>query len=140
MCTLPQFLDQTLPRQSITTAASLNRDVTCRITNHLEGTETAHLISKSEQAWFNENDMSRYTDRQRPGMEFMNDAQNAMILRSNIHTIFDQKRLAMVPKSAVFLCHVIIPGTSVQLTNLYHNVSLQSLVGVVIEHLLARYA
>ena len=129
-----------LPRPSITTAASLTRDITCRLTNHIESTEHAHLVPKSEQDWFNDNGMFRYTNRQRPGTEPINDAQNAILLRSDVHTIFDQKRFVIVPKSSVLVCHIIAPGTSIQLTNLYHNVSLQPLIGIAIQYLLARFA
>jgi hypothetical protein len=132
--------DRQLPRQSSLAEATLARDISCRITNHIEGTEHAHLVPRSEERWFSENGMFRYTNQQRPGSEPVDDAQNAMLLRSDVHTIFDQKRFAIVPKSSVLLVHILAPGSSLQLTSLYHNVSLQPLVGVAIQYVLARFA
>ena len=140
-CKPPQLpLDRQLPRQSGLAEATLARDVSCRITNHIEGTEHAHLIPRSEERWFSENGMFRYTNQQRPGSQPVDDAQNAILLRSDVHTIFDQKRFAIVPKSSILLVHIVAPGPSLQLTNLYHNVSLQPLVGVAIQYILARFA
>ncbi|KAI9770815.1 MAG: hypothetical protein M1839_003041 [Geoglossum umbratile] len=133
-------LDRQLPRQSSLAEATLARDISCRITNHIEGTEHAHLVPRSEERWFGENGMFRYTNQQLPGSEPVDDAQNAILLRSDVHTIFDQKRFAIVPKSSVLLVHIIAPGSSLQLTSLYHNVSLQPLVGVAIQYVLARFA
>jgi len=133
-------LDRQLPRQSSLIEATLARDISCRITNHIEGTEHAHLIPRSEVRWFSENGMFRYTKRQRPGSEPVDDAQNAMLLRSDVHTIFDQKRFAVVPKRSVLVVHIAASGSSPQLRRLYHNVSLQPLVGVAIQHILARFA
>ena len=83
--------------------------------------------------------MSRYTYPQRPRLPLIDDAQNAILLRSDIHTMFDQKRFAIVPKSSILLVHIVTrPQT--QMTNLYHNVSLQPLVDVAIQHVLARFA
>ncbi|KAF1958577.1 hypothetical protein CC80DRAFT_441077 [Byssothecium circinans] len=132
--------DRPLPRQSSLGEATLARDISCRITNHIEGTEHAHLVPRSEERWFSENGMFRYTNQQCPGSEPVDDAQNAMLLRSDVHTIFDQKRFAVVPKSSVLLVHITAPGSSLELTKLYHNVSLQPLVGVAIQYLLARFA
>lgn len=140
-CEPPRFsLDRQLPRQSNLAATTLARDVSCRITNHIEGTEHAHLVPRSEERWFDENDMFQYTIQQRPTSEPVNDAQNAILLRSDLHTIFDQRRFAIVPKSSILLVHVVAPGPSIQLTNLYHNVSLQPLADVAIQHILARFA
>ncbi|KAI9771266.1 MAG: hypothetical protein M1840_002236 [Geoglossum simile] len=137
---LSVLLDRQLPRQGSLTEATLTRDISCRITNHIEGTEHAHLVPRSEERWFSENNMSIYTTRQRPGSEPVDDAQNAILLRSDVHTIFDQKRFAIVPKSSVLLVHIIAPGSSRQLASLYHNVLLQPLVGVAIQYVLARLA
>lgn len=129
-----------LPRQSSLAEATLARDISCRITNHVEGTEHAHLVPRSEERWFSENGMFRYTNQQRPGSEPVDDARNAILLRSDVHTIFDQKRFAVVPKSSTLLVHITAPGSSFELTSLYHNVSLQPLVGVAVQYLLARFA
>ena len=118
----------------------VTRDISCRITNHIEGTEHAHLVPRSEERWFSENGMFRYTNQQRPGTEPVDDAQNAVLLRSDVHTIFDQKRVGVVPKSSALLVHIMAPGSSLELIRLYHNVPLQPLVGVAIQYILARFA
>jgi hypothetical protein len=46
----------------------------------------------------------------------------------------------IVPKTSVFLVHILAPGSSLQLTSLYHNVFLQPLSGVAIQYILARFA
>lgn len=84
--------------------------------------------------------MFQYTNQQRPGSEAVDDARNALLLRSDVHTIFDQKRFAIVPKSAALIVHITAPGSSLELTSLYHNVSLQPLAGVAIQYLFARFA
>ncbi|KAF2187453.1 hypothetical protein K469DRAFT_114092 [Zopfia rhizophila CBS 207.26] len=59
-------LDRQLPRQSSLAEATLARDVSCRVTNHIKGTEHAHLVPRSEERWFSENSMFQYTNQQRP--------------------------------------------------------------------------
>ncbi|KAF2752374.1 hypothetical protein EJ05DRAFT_481332 [Pseudovirgaria hyperparasitica] len=63
-----------------------------------------------------------------------------LLIRSDIHTVFDQKRFAIIPKSSAFLVHIVALGSSMQLANLYHNVALQQLVGVAVQYLFARFA
>jgi hypothetical protein len=58
-----------LPRQSSPNDAVLARDITCRITNRAEVTETAHLIPRSEERWFRENGMFQYTQPPKPGTD-----------------------------------------------------------------------
>lgn len=129
-----------LPRQSSLTEALLARDISCRVTNHIEGTEQAHLVPRSEELWFSRNGMFQYTNQQRPGTEPIDDSCNAILLRSDIHTIFDQKRLVLVPKISAFVVHILAPGFTSELVDLYHNVQLQPLAGVAVEYLFARFA
>lgn len=118
------------------------RDRSCRVTAHVEGTEDAHLIPKTESAWFDENRMSRYAKAARPDMHMIESPRNAIVLRSDIHGIFDQKRFVLLPKRSeppVFVIHVLV-NNSPDLVDLYHNVSLQPLYDVSIECLFARFA
>lgn len=39
------------------TEATLARDISCRITNHIDGREHAHVVLRSEERWFSENGM-----------------------------------------------------------------------------------
>ena len=56
-------------------------------------------------------------------------------LSTQILPVLQQKRFAVVPNSSVFLVHIFGPASSLQHTNLYHNVSLQALAVVVVQRL-----
>lgn len=133
-------MDAHIPRRSTLTAAILERDISCRITNHVEGTEHAHLVPRIEQHWFSNNQMFRYAVPRRFNLEAINEPKNAILLRSDVHKIFDQKRFAIIPKSSLLLVHIVAPGPLIELTKLYHNVSLQPIIGVAIQYILARFA
>ncbi|KAF1812193.1 hypothetical protein P152DRAFT_27841, partial [Eremomyces bilateralis CBS 781.70] len=122
-----------LPRQSGLTEILLSRDVSCRVTSHTEGTEAAHLIPRSEEPWFSSNMMFQYTSRPATMTDPTDDARNAILLRSDIHTVFDQKRLVAVPKGSSWVVHVFAPGLTGELAKLYHNVTLQPLMDVSVE-------
>lgn len=132
--------DRALPRTASLTDATLVRDVSCRITNHIEGTEHAHLVPRGEAAWFRQNSMFQYASPPRPGTDPLDDSRNALLLRSDVHTLFDQRRFVFVPKSSVFVVHILPPGSSSELAAMYHNVQLQPLAAVAVEFLLARFA
>jgi hypothetical protein len=68
------------------------------------------------------------------------DARNAILLRSDIHTIFDQKRLVVVPKGNSWVVHVFAPGLTGELAKLYHNVTVQPLMDISVECLFTRFA
>lgn len=134
-----------LPRQSSLNEALLSRDLDCRVSGHIESTETAHLIPWSERQWFNENSMFQYGNFSRVEIDPIDDSSNAILLRSDIHTIFDSKRITVVPKlspsgTPQYALHVLAAGASWQMVNLYHNVTLRPLTGVAPEFMLARLA
>jgi len=139
-----------LPRQGSLTDALLARDITCRLTDTVEGTEHAHLVPRSEVAWFQENTMFRYGVSPRPEVEPIDVPRNALLLRSDVHTVFDQRRFAIIPKplppnkdspvTHSLAVHVFSPGSSIQFTKLYHHVALQPLNGISLEYLFARFA
>ncbi|KAF2175932.1 hypothetical protein K469DRAFT_723769 [Zopfia rhizophila CBS 207.26] len=84
-----------------TNKATLARDVSCRITDYTEGTEHVHLVPRRSEP--------------------VDNTQNAIFLHSNIHTIFDQKRFMITPKSSILLIHILALGSLLQLMRLYHN-------------------
>ena len=91
--------------------------------------------------------MIQYTNRDRITSEEMNDSKNSILFRSDTHYLFDDRRFALVPKplaiasnSTWIVAHVIPPGASREIRDLYHNVALQPLIGVAIEFLFARFA
>ncbi|KAG9971404.1 hypothetical protein KCU78_g23577, partial [Aureobasidium melanogenum] len=85
----------------------------------------------------------------RPEIEPIDVPRNALLLRSDIHTLFDQRRFAITLKplpvasdSAAthgLAVHLFSPGLSEQFAKLYHGVALQPLYGVAPEYLFARF-
>lgn len=76
--------------------------------------------------------MFHYTNV-RTGIDSIDDAQNGLSLRADVHSVFDQKKFAIVPKAFTLVCHVVIPDDANEIMNLYHNVKLLSLIDVKIE-------
>ncbi|KAH8691857.1 hypothetical protein BGW36DRAFT_386495 [Talaromyces proteolyticus] len=152
---IPRAPNHPTPRESTLMEATLSRDIRCRITNHIEGTECAHLIPRSQSVWFQRNLMVRYGKTSRPGSEPIDTPRNVLLLRSDIHTSFDYKRFTFVPKpqyatsgdnlevgseSDAYVTHVFRSSDPHELTSLYHGVKLQILTGVASEYLFARFA
>jgi hypothetical protein len=139
-----------LPRQGNLTDALLARDVSCRLTAAIEGTEHAHLVPRTEGEWFRQNTMFQYGVAPRPEIEPIDVPRNALLLRSDIHTVFDQRRFAIdlqpLPAAtngpAIYglAVHVFSPGLSEQFVKLYHRVAIQPLHCVAPEYLFARFA
>ncbi|KAH0360788.1 hypothetical protein KCU65_g9175, partial [Aureobasidium melanogenum] len=139
-----------LPRQGSLTDALLARDISCRLTATVEGTEHAHLVPRTEVDWFRRNTMFRYGVAPRLEIEPIDVPRNALLLRSDIHTVFDLRRFAITLKplpvasdSAAthgLAVHLFSPGLSEQFAKLYHGVALQPLFGVAPEYLFARFA
>ncbi|GAB7336119.1 hypothetical protein MBLNU13_g08911t1 [Cladosporium sp. NU13] len=120
------------------------RDGTCRVTNHRESTESAHIIPASEKDWFGVNNMDKYSiwDSRR-GQEVVNGDENVICLREDVHTLWDRMYFSFVPKltsedTYAWVVHVHKP--SQEMHALYHNLQLQPLAGIRHEFLLARFA
>jgi len=120
------------------------RDGTCRVTNHRESTESAHIIPASEKDWFGVNNMDKYSiwDSRR-GQEVVNGDENVICLREDVHTLWDRMYFSFVPKltsddTYAWVVHVHKP--SQEMHSLYHNLQLQPLAGIRHEFLLARFA
>jgi hypothetical protein len=117
-------------------------DVSCRITAHVEGTQTAHLVPTSEAIWFNHNRMNTYIK----DVDTVDDCRNLILLRSDLHSIFDARRFAVVPKlpdtdeKPAFVIHALTGNARSEIVQLYHNVPLQPLTEIAIEFLFARFA
>ncbi|EOD47903.1 hypothetical protein UCRNP2_5350 [Neofusicoccum parvum UCRNP2] len=134
-----------VPLRSQLSAAISARDGTCRISAHGEGVELAHLVPRSEDEWFHRNGMGQYiSDPSCAAASAIDDPANILLLRADIHYIFDRRRFVLVPRphavddSSVPAVHVLAP--SPELVALYHNVPLQPLRGVAAEFLFARFA
>ncbi|KLU90710.1 hypothetical protein MAPG_10562 [Magnaporthiopsis poae ATCC 64411] len=84
---------QSLIRQG--PAAVKGRDLTRRSSGCTGGTETAHLVPAWEKIWFSANNMSGYCP---PSALDINDERNMLLLRKDIHHLFDTKFFVFVPK------------------------------------------
>jgi len=119
----------------------LARDVSCRISQNIFGTESAHLIPRTEDHWFNTNQMLRYSSRpEAPGTNSADDARNVLLLRSDLHHLFDQGRFVFLPKRGIWVVHVLFGLPNEELAALYHNVTVQPLSEVSVEFLFTRFA
>ncbi|KAK0701231.1 hypothetical protein B0H67DRAFT_524230 [Lasiosphaeris hirsuta] len=142
---LPEFIP---PRPTLKgPAAALDRDMTCRVSEYMDALENAHLVPVKERLWFVSNGMDRYCRRPLE-ISAINDDKNMLILRKDLHHLFDARRFTFVPKrfgtdvsqSAKLVTHVLLPSGSPELIGLYHNRSPQPIRGISVACLFARFA
>ena len=127
------------PSASNLTSAILRRDGSCRVTNSRDYIETAHLCPRKEAAWFEANEMGQYSDNEAlSGPWVTDDVSNAIALRSDLHTAFDDRKFVLVPKGSCWVPHFL--SLTNDLGRLYHNTSLKLDKGVSRCFLLARFA
>ncbi|KAM0714516.1 hypothetical protein Q7P37_009811 [Cladosporium fusiforme] len=130
--------------EPLASASAKARDRTCRVTNHGEPTESAHIIPASEKDWFGINSMDGYNVwGVKRGQEVINGDENVILLREDVHTQWHRMCFSFVPKHTsdgtwAWAVHVHKP--SQEMHALYHNLMLQPLAGVRYEYLLARFA
>ncbi|KAL9616338.1 MAG: hypothetical protein Q9160_008781 [Pyrenula sp. 1 TL-2023] len=128
----------------------ISRDRTCRITGYQEGLNAAHLVPRDKAIWFMDNKMKQYCE-QYESILGVDDASNALLLRSDLHYHFDRRRIALVPKKSKrtgageqttrLVVHQMLQTSSRELYHLYHNHTTQPLTrGITIQSLLARFA
>lgn len=67
-------------------------------------------------------------------------ADNAILLRRDLHTMWDDDRFAIVPKEGRWVIHGLWRSPSDELETEYHNLELQPLHGVARHFLLCRFA
>ncbi|TAQ89904.1 hypothetical protein B7494_g1778 [Chlorociboria aeruginascens] len=125
--------------QSTLTAAVHQRDVTCRVTAFESGTEVAHLIPEHERRWFLSNSMTMWnTDLTLNPDNLLRDLSNVVLLRSDMHTAFDQRKFVFFPKDPQgFVLHMLEPTSDIG--QLYHNTRL-NIPQCSLEFLFARFA
>jgi hypothetical protein len=93
--------------QSNLTAAVRQRDITCRVTAFESGTEVAHLIPEHERQWFLSNSMDVWnTDLTLDPENLLRDLSNAVLLRSDIHTAFDQRKSSSSRRTLIGLSYI----------------------------------
>ncbi|KAK3367396.1 hypothetical protein B0T24DRAFT_635758 [Lasiosphaeria ovina] len=142
---LPEFAP---PRPTLKgPAAAMDRDITCRVSGYMDGVEKAHLVPEGERLWFVSNRMDRYCRRPLE-VSAINDDKNILVLRKDLHHLFDARRFTFVPKRfgacasehAQVVTHVLLPSGSPEFVGLYHNRSPQLICGISVECLFARFA
>ncbi|KAJ3542926.1 hypothetical protein NM208_g3842 [Fusarium decemcellulare] len=105
------------------------RDNGCRITGSYLPVELAHIIPQVQSEWWQKNLM--YTYVANPDQSF--DAKcpdNTIILRCDLHKIWDDNRFAILPKAGGWYTHVLLNSNTTELEEEYHNLELQPLRGV----------
>ncbi|KIW14258.1 hypothetical protein PV08_07040 [Exophiala spinifera] len=109
----------------------------CRLTQCDYSVENAHLVPAAEREWFDKNSMCDYTDS--TAIDEMKHPNNTVRFRSDIHTVFDAKRFAIVPvgRRLVAYCFHAQPGSHIE--RLHHRVELHRLQNPP-QLLLARFA
>ncbi|KXT00641.1 hypothetical protein AC578_4023 [Pseudocercospora eumusae] len=121
------------------------RDASCRLTNHRETREMAHIIPRSEQAWLESNNMDRYgRGKTLSGGHIADAPENIVMLRHDVHYLWDKMDFSIVPKvhksSQTWSWFAHVHSESTELQHLYHNLELLPLSYIRHELLFARLA
>jgi hypothetical protein len=131
----------TLSPAASATSIVTARDLTCRISGMEEACEMAHIIPTQEQEWYDKNSMRRCIGSNQKGI---GDVSNMILLRKDLHFIFDARRLVFVPKAAAssdaacWVAHAMV--WSKDLLARYHNHQLHNISSIPQQYLLARFA
>ncbi|KUI60915.1 hypothetical protein VP1G_11240 [Cytospora mali] len=91
---IPSPAEQTSPSH---TFQAQNR---CCLTDFRMGTSECHLIPSEKRDWFGMNGMAEYASCLTGTVD---DEANIVILRADLHQLFDQRRFAIVPKPSATL-------------------------------------
>ena len=136
----PPSLDVELapPSASGLTAHVLSRDQHCLVTLSKDNMERAHLCPHKEGEWFNRNSMDIYNSKRSLGDYLLDDVSNAIALRSDVHTTFDEKRFLISRKKSKWIIHFL--ELTNELGGLYHNTSIKVATNVSPQLLLVRFA
>ncbi|KAI1765260.1 hypothetical protein GGR53DRAFT_491050 [Hypoxylon sp. FL1150] len=70
----------------------------CRITGWPIGISLAHIIPKACSEWFNNSHMRRHASSTSTKNDPLNDMENRIAIRNDIHFLLDQSNLVLVPK------------------------------------------
>lgn len=126
-------------RPSAFSAAVLRRDGKCVLSGYSDGIISAHVCPRSEAAWYARNEMTDYNlNRMLSRDVCIDDISNGLLLRADIHLVFDRPAFVIVPKLNTWVAHFLV--TTRDLGRLYHNTTIQLAQSVSTEALLARFA
>ncbi|KAI1465583.1 uncharacterized protein F4812DRAFT_461275 [Daldinia caldariorum] len=107
----------------------LVRDESCRMTLSRGGVEQAYWVPISADDWFNDNMMERYHSEDTSiGVR---DLSNTILLRADVHKIWDSKDLVM---------HMLSAHDKQEKLELWHNRQPHTLYGIRPEFVFARFA
>lgn len=147
----PPWTDLRIPRGNIPPSlkqatAAIGRDGTCRVSGYREGLDVAHIVPLSSGHWFTSNAMTNYC-RLNAELNPIDDDRNLLLLRKDIHHLMDQRRFTFIPRASgasdnppQLASHVLLAGEAGELIQLYHNRAPQSITGISVEFLFARFA
>ncbi|KAI9729814.1 MAG: hypothetical protein M1834_006562 [Cirrosporium novae-zelandiae] len=115
------------------------RDGICRMSCYKLALQVAHLCPMSEQCWFIDNSMWEYSPRaDRMGAIAVDNPANALLLRQDLHNLFDDRHFTFVPKKGQLVIHCFIPSPEIHIP--YHNFLLHPWAGVSVQYLFVRFA
>ncbi|KAI1145119.1 hypothetical protein F4825DRAFT_272870 [Nemania diffusa] len=130
-------------------SAACIRDGSCCLTGHFEGNEVAHIVPFVHQLWFQSNRMTKYC-RVPDLVNPIDDQTNLLLLRADIHSLYDRNRFIFIPKDDVYsgpaavptlVVHAVVTKGSLEISQYYHNRPLQShTAGIRREYLFTRFA
>lgn len=128
--------------QSTYSSLTRARDITCRISNHATGVQVAHICPEHERDWFMSNSMPQYNSNiSLDPQNLLNDMSNLILLRSDLHTAFDDRKFVIYPKDGnvdSFVVHMLEPTSDIG--SLYHNSRTHPIHACRIQFLYARFA
>ena len=133
--------------------AAAARDGSCRITACVDACEVGHLVPLAAGHWFVSNNIERYC-RLRSDHNAIDDENNVLVLRRDVHHLLDTRRLVLtakqqqaseanpppLPPPCQLVVHVLLPHGLAQLVPRYHNRLPQPITGVALPFLFARFA
>ncbi|KAL8935162.1 MAG: hypothetical protein Q9216_005561 [Gyalolechia sp. 2 TL-2023] len=130
-------VDFTLGSENPSTTVTA-RDVTCRLSTYDLGCEKAHILPKHEVVWFTKNGLKMLPDdADINGFDTISTTANLMLLRADLHKIFDDKRFVIVPKQGRLVTHFLVPAD--KYVYMHHNSEIRP-TGVAIDFFFARLA
>ena len=146
---LPQAYTHSAPSSSLPGALTLvvtnstpevmTRDKRCVVSRRQDLKEKAHLCPKQEKDWFKKNHMRSYIRNQYADPDDAIDhPTNAVAMRKELHTAFNQKVFVLVMKENTWTTHFLRP--TYEFGDEYHNMSVTINPGVSTQFLLARLA
>ncbi|KAH7010748.1 hypothetical protein B0J12DRAFT_59515 [Macrophomina phaseolina] len=125
---------------SSATAAVLARDRRrCLLSRSGDYVQRAHLCPRAETEWFMRNRMVSYNvNIDLSGDSITDDLANAITLRADIHTAFDDCRFVLIPKAGAWVPHFL--DATIDLGLIHHNTPVALPSQVSPAFLLARFA